>query len=220
MSFGNFKSSEDGTTEWKKPSVLDIKECAETALSLIDETINLPVCEDSEPPEKPRTITAEIVNPGAIFLEFLDERRSQGLPPVTVELASGRKVEEVHLIAALALLQCERAARGIKNERAETVAVLMWDLHDLVSRLESGRGEDDVARAAVSSNARRAALFRHEENHAMRAQVYAWCEENFNKFSSMDAAAESVAGTEVPVTFRTARRWIGYWRKQQSARTR
>lgn len=77
---------------------------------------------------------------------------------------------------------------------------------------------EDIAQRVRSEAARKAAHHLHRENHAMKAQVFAWCDENMSGYRSMDAAAEAIAGKLVPVTVRTARAWIGEWRKLQSAR--
>ena len=56
----------------------------------------------------------------------------------------------------------------------------------------------------------------------MKAQVLEWYELHKANFPSLDSAAEAVVVTEklVPVTFRTAREWIGeYARRIRSART-
>lgn len=53
----------------------------------------------------------------------------------------------------------------------------------------------------------------HKENRAMKREAFAWCDENMDSFRSMDSAAESIAGTLFPVKFRTARSWIGDWKK-------
>lgn len=71
-----------------------------------------------------------------------------------------------------------------------------------------------------SENARIAAQARHRENHDMKRQVFAWLDQNFTRFKSMDSAAEAIAGNVVPVKFRTARDWIGQWKRcPPSART-
>lgn len=57
---------------------------------------------------------------------------------------------------------------------------------------------------------------RHSENRAMKTMVMQWCDENMASHRSMDAAAESIAGKVVPVKFRTAREWIGEWKKLRS----
>ncbi len=65
-----------------------------------------------------------------------------------------------------------------------------------------------------SENARIAAQARHRENHDMKRQVFAWLDENFGAYKSMDSAAEAIAGRVVPVKFRTARDWVGQWRQR------
>jgi hypothetical protein len=71
-----------------------------------------------------------------------------------------------------------------------------------------------------SENARVAAHARHRENHDLKRQVFAWLDEHFSGYKSMDSAAEAIAGIVVPVKFRTARDWVGQWkRRPPSART-
>lgn len=78
---------------------------------------------------------------------------------------------------------------------------------------------EEKARQKMSVAAKKAAIKRHAENHAMKEQVFAWCAEHFQDYPSMDAAAEAVAGKLVPVAFRTARNWIReFRRREQSAR--
>jgi len=60
---------------------------------------------------------------------------------------------------------------------------------------------------------------RHAENRAMKKEVHAWLDENMSKFNSMDSAAESIAGDVAPIKWRTARDWIGEWKKLRSAGT-
>lgn len=64
---------------------------------------------------------------------------------------------------------------------------------------------------------KRAAKARHKANHAMKAEVLDWCNSNAPRFRSMDAMAEAVAGKLSPISFRTARKWIGEWKKLRSA---
>lgn len=70
-------------------------------------------------------------------------------------------------------------------------------------------------RSSQAANANK----RHEENRGMKAEVFLWCDEHLGEFRSMDSAAEAIAGKLVPVTFRTARSWIGDWKKLRSAGT-
>lgn len=65
-----------------------------------------------------------------------------------------------------------------------------------------------------SENARIAAQARHRENHDMKRQVFAWLDENFSNYKSMDGAAEAIAKGVVPVKFRTARDWVGQWKRR------
>lgn len=60
---------------------------------------------------------------------------------------------------------------------------------------------------------------RHNENRAMRAEVFEWLDANMARFKSMDAAAEAIAGNVTPVKFRTARDWVGKWKKLRSTGT-
>ena len=69
-------------------------------------------------------------------------------------------------------------------------------------------------RAALSALGRLGADATHRENRAMKQSVLDWCALNMVNYTSMDSAAEAVAGKIVPITFRTARSWIGDWKKQ------
>lgn len=68
------------------------------------------------------------------------------------------------------------------------------------------RSQSDIA--VVAANAR------HAENRAMKQEVWNWYEANEQCYRSMDAAAEAIAGKIAPITFRTARKWIGEHRKK------
>ena len=59
---------------------------------------------------------------------------------------------------------------------------------------------------------------RHAENHAMKAEVFVWLDANMSDFKSMDKAAEAVMKQQ-PIAFRTARDWVGQWKKLRSAST-
>ena len=61
------------------------------------------------------------------------------------------------------------------------------------------------------------AIKRHAENHAMKADVYVWLDANMQRFKSMDSAAEAISGKVAPIAFRTARDWVGEWKKLRSA---
>lgn len=101
---------------------------------------------------------------------------------------------------------------------AENLPVAMCHLNLAYMNLFECTCQAQILLGIASTNARKAAQARHRENHAMRAEVWRWCESHLANYKSMDAAAEAIAGELVPVTFRTARKWIGEWRRQQSAR--
>jgi hypothetical protein len=64
----------------------------------------------------------------------------------------------------------------------------------------------------------RALAVRHAENRAMKHEVHTWLASNMVSFKSMDAAAQAITKQQ-PISFRTARDWVGEWRKLRSART-
>jgi hypothetical protein len=53
----------------------------------------------------------------------------------------------------------------------------------------------------------------HVENRALKKEAFAWCDANMKNFPSMDSAAGALQKV-VPVAFRTARSWVGDWKKQ------
>lgn len=59
------------------------------------------------------------------------------------------------------------------------------------------------------------AIKRHAETRSMKMDVFQWLEENMHKFKSMDKAAEAVIKQQ-PIAFRTARDWVGEWKKLRS----
>ncbi|WP_431509887.1 hypothetical protein [Variovorax sp. DAIF25] len=70
--------------------------------------------------------------------------------------------------------------------------------------------EDGIVRQA-----QRLATRKNAENRQMKEQVFEWCDDNLDKFSSMDDAAIAVAGKVVPVKFRAVRQWMTEWRKRE-----
>lgn len=63
------------------------------------------------------------------------------------------------------------------------------------------------------------AIKRHAENHAMKSEVFKWLDDNMQNFTSMDKAAEAIAGKLQPIAFRTARDWVSDWKKLRSTGT-
>ncbi|GHC96680.1 hypothetical protein GCM10007320_50850 [Pseudorhodoferax aquiterrae] len=112
---------------------------------------------------------------------------------------------------------CIQAFREKKNSPAAWSYVAdanrwLGVLQGLMTRVGGGRKAllaSDVGRMGAASA--------HAENRAMKAVVHEWCDANMANYKSMDAAATDVAGKLVPVVFRTARDWIGEWKKLRSA---
>ena len=76
-----------------------------------------------------------------------------------------------------------------------------------------------MAKAAQKTqSARSLANKKHKENHAMKADVFVWLDTNMCNFKSMDKAAEAVIRQQ-PIAFRTARDWVGDWKKLRYAST-
>jgi len=116
---------------------------------------------------------------------------------------------------AIMHVACAFAIQAMKAEVNSTAAWLhaceakQW--LGILQGTISGRGmQKNIAATTFSS---RGLDKRHAENRAMKANVLAWCDQNIEKYKSLDKAAEAIAGKEVPVSFRTVRAWIGEWKK-------
>lgn len=115
---------------------------------------------------------------------------------------------------ATAQVACAFAVQAMKSKKGSATA---WSYAceanhwlGILQGTISGRGmqKNEPSLFAIAG-----ADARHAENRQMKAAVFAWCDANMATQPSMDRAASVVAGKEVPVTFRTARTWIGDWKK-------
>lgn len=120
------------------------------------------------------------------------------------EIAAGRLEQGLNWLA--------EAQEALVLERGDD----MWNAGVAHANEQAGPQAMVSARSAL---ARTAAAARHAENRAFKRDVFAWCDKNMHQFKSMDAAAEAIAGKVVSVAFRTARDWIGDWKKLRSAGT-
>lgn len=68
---------------------------------------------------------------------------------------------------------------------------------------------------ARTALAKIAAQARHTENRSMKSDVFKWLDVHITEFKSMDAAAQAIIKQQ-PVVFRTARDWVGDWKKLRS----
>lgn len=141
------------------------------------------------------------------------DARAAGFPserPQPLSLAADRALEAMDAV-------CEGEHLRATERMTEEATRLRTELLSVNAKIESIANAKVKERVSVAAS--KAAIVRHAENRAMKAQVFAWCNENMAQFQSMDRAAETIAGKLVPVSFRTARDWIGAWRKARSART-
>jgi len=60
---------------------------------------------------------------------------------------------------------------------------------------------------------------RHRTNRVHKKAVFAWCDDNMYRFSSMDDAALDIAESFVPQKFRAVRKWMTEWKKLRSTGT-
>ena len=94
----------------------------------------------------------------------------------------------------------------------------MWE-QGAKSERESGMEHSvGAVTAARTALAKTAAQARHTENRSMKADVFKWLDAQMADFRSMDAAAEAITKQQ-PIVFRTARDWVGDWKKLRSAGT-
>lgn len=123
------------------------------------------------------------------------------------------------MIVYLALAHCVEAMRpglGIDHQWLN----VCW-AHNAIGRLRGSiSGATSGAREAIADRAKLGAAARHKENRDMKDEAFAWLNLNMERFSSLDSAAAAIAGSVLPITFRTARDWVGQWKKLQSSGAR
>ena len=94
----------------------------------------------------------------------------------------------------------------------------MWDEGAKLERESIRENTVNAVTAARTALAKAAAQARHTENRNMKADVFAWLDVHMTEFKSMDAAAQAIIKQQ-PVVFRTAREWVGDWKKLRSTGT-
>lgn len=98
------------------------------------------------------------------------------------------------------------------NELTQHTASLLKDV-ELLMRGQYALGVKDGKSIAP----RKGAAKRHTLNRDSKQKVFAWCDENMERFRSMDDAAFDIAETFVPQKFRAVREWMTEWKKLRSA---
>lgn len=94
----------------------------------------------------------------------------------------------------------------------------MWDEGAKSERESAMENSVSAATAARTALAKAAAQARHTENRNMKAEVFKWLDAQMAAFKSMDAAAQAITKQQ-PIAFRTARDWLGEWKKLRSTGT-
>lgn len=94
----------------------------------------------------------------------------------------------------------------------------MWDEGAKLERESAIENSVNAVTAARTALAKAAAQARHTETRNMKADVFEWLDAHMAEFKSMDAAAQAIIKQQ-PVVFRTARDWVGEWKKLRSAGT-
>ncbi len=101
----------------------------------------------------------------------------------------------------------------------------IWAFVDLISEMSGpfamGAEVERGVKAHLSASSSQKAGKRHKENHAMKQDVFNWLDANPPKPRGMDAAATAIFESKlVPIkSWRTARDWVGEWKKLRSAGT-
>ena len=103
--------------------------------------------------------------------------------------------------------QAAAVLTGQRRKRLHTAIKTDLDYRSIGAFIEIVNQEN--VRATQAARAHK----RHEESRARKQQVFHWCDENMNRFTSMDEAAFDIAETFVPQKFRTVREWMTEWRK-------
>jgi DNA repair ATPase RecN len=99
------------------------------------------------------------------------------------------------------MLTCWAEHLAADDARAAQVGKLQAEISNLTRKHEAQ--VETLAQKRVSVAASKGAIRRHTENHAMKAQVFAWCDAHLQDCQSMNKAGQACA-----VAFRTARDWI------------
>jgi hypothetical protein len=129
------------------------------------------------------------------------------------EESTGLQIQLMIVYASLAY--CADAMRPDLNRDEQWYAVC-W-AHNYLGRLRGATtGEVTGAVSSIMGRAKNGAAGRHKENREMKLEVFEWLAQNIDRFNSLDSAAEAIAGDIAPIKFRTARDWVGQWKKTQS----
>ena len=119
------------------------------------------------------------------------------------------------LLMRVAIL-CTEAIRADKLGDLNLAWTYAVDASTLMGEIKGAYGAVKSEFDAIKNQARKGADGRHAGNRADKEKVFAWCNENMQRFSSMEDAAADIAGTFIPQKFGAVRRWMTDWNRQQS----
>lgn len=139
------------------------------------------------------------------YFRLLSERSSEELRKlVPFAIPTGKFFEGEYQRTWFELSAAKHNLALAADYLAEAMDAVCWAEH--LKQIEDAVITE--TRKRISLNASAAAIKRHAETNGYKEEVRAWYEKSFTQFRSLDAAARS-AEKIVPVTFRTARKWIG-----------
>jgi hypothetical protein len=105
-----------------------------------------------------------------------------------------------------------------------SIAADLWsgEMDAMISQYLDHRSISDFVEMVIKNHVKASQVSnankRHAENRSMKAEVFVWLDANMVKFTSMDSAAEGITKQQ-PIAFRTARDWVGEWKKLRSTGT-
>ncbi|MCT9809780.1 hypothetical protein N0K08_03985 [Acidovorax sp. Be4] len=130
----------------------------------------------------------------------------------------GKAGQETAIRLVLYVASCAFFAKTIIADVEERPEDEIWS-HVVESNYFLGCLQGRTSVKTVHSQSALGLDSRHQENRAMKAEVFAWLDANMARFKSMDSAAKAIAVKVAPVEFRTARNWVGQWKKLPSTGT-
>ena len=116
------------------------------------------------------------------------------------------------MVSCAFCVQAMKARKGSKLAWSYALDATQW-LGIFQGLISGSAGANAITRMAKNG-----AAARHAENRSMKLDVFAWLDVNRENFKSMDATAAAITKQQ-PIAFRTARDWVGDWKKLRSAST-
>lgn len=155
----------------------------------------------------------ELDSVGHSKLDEIVERHQKAIATKILECANMETIAELAASFAIQYASARRYGRA-NAEKAVSLGERLAQKNCDVQAMREERPQ--IAKRARSNVARKGAFAKHRETREMKAKIFVWLDGNMPNFTSMDAAAEAITKQE-PIKFRTARDWVGEWKKLRSA---